>query len=65
MKNSASKDQMMMVAVNCHGYDPTHNNVVNSIGADTCKSCDNCHHWENHKCNINLFDPVLTSVDQV
>jgi hypothetical protein len=64
MKNTASGNQLMMVAVNCPGYDPTRNDVTNTMGVENSKSCDNCHHWEDHHCNINLFDPVLTSLDQ-
>ncbi len=64
MKNTASENQLMMVAVNCPGYDSTESNVTNTIGAHNSKSCDNCKHWEENKCNINLFDPVLTSLDQ-
>lgn len=60
----ASKDQLMMVAVNCPGYKANENNVINSIGASNCKSCNNCDNWQNHKCVVNLFDEVLTSVDQ-
>jgi hypothetical protein len=64
MKNTAGSDQLMMVAVNCPGYEPTSNNVTNTIGASNCKSCDNCHNWQDHNCVVNLFDPVLTSLDQ-
>jgi hypothetical protein len=64
MKNTASRDQLMMVAVNCPGYDPTCHGVTNTIGVENSKSCDNCHHWKDHKCSINLFDPVISSVDQ-
>lgn len=64
MKNTASSDQLMMVAVNCPGYDPTCNNVTNTIGAENSKSCDNCHNWKDHRCSIDLFDPVITSIDQ-
>lgn len=60
----SSKDQLMMVAINCPGYEATNNNFTNSIGANNCKSCDNCNNWQNHKCIINLFDEVLTSIDQ-
>jgi len=60
----SSRDQLMMVAINCPGYEPTQNNFTSSIGADNCKSCDNCHNWKDHNCTINLFDKVLTSIDQ-
>lgn len=63
MENSVSENELMMVAVNCPGYEPTVNNVTNTIGADNCKSCDNCHNWQEHKCVVNLFDPVLASLD--
>lgn len=64
MENTASQNQMMMVAVNCPGYKPTSKDLTNTIGVENSKSCDNCTHWEEHHCNINLFDPVLTSLDQ-
>ena len=28
------------------------------------ESCETCIHWENNKCNINLFDKVLAGLDQ-
>lgn len=55
---------MMMVAVNCPGYNPTCSGVTNTIGIENSKSCNNCKHCEDHRCNINSFDPVLTSLDQ-
>lgn len=64
MENTASREQMMMVAVNCPGYNPTTSDVTNTIGAPNSMSCGNCEHWEDHHCNINLFDPVLTSLYQ-
>lgn len=64
MENTASKEQMMMVAVSCPGYEPIKNNVTNTIGAEDSKSCGNCRNWQDHKCIVNLFDPVLTSLDQ-
>ena len=27
-------------------------------------SCETCIHWEDNRCNIDLFDEVLTSLDQ-
>lgn len=64
MGNYASREQLMMVAVSCPGYEPLTHDVTNTIGAHNCKSCDNCHNWQDHKCVVNLFDPVLTSLDQ-
>lgn len=60
----SSRDQLMMVAVNCSGYEPLESNVINTIGADNCRSCDNCHNWQNQQCVVNMFDKVLTSLDQ-
>lgn len=60
----SSRDQLMMVAVNCPGYEPLRKDVTNTIGAENSKSCDNCHNWQEHRCVVNLFDQVLTSLDQ-
>ncbi|SKA91619.1 hypothetical protein SAMN05428976_11738 [Clostridium sp. USBA 49] len=64
MKNTAGEEQMMMVAANCSGYEAISNAMTNSIGGCNSKSCSNCKHWSNQNCSINLFDSVLTSVDQ-
>ncbi|MCM8711952.1 hypothetical protein M2651_13180 [Clostridium sp. SYSU_GA19001] len=64
MKNIASSEQLMMVAVNCPGYVATSNNFTNTVGANNCKSCTNCSNWQNNKCTVNLFDSVLTDLDQ-
>lgn len=64
MNNSPSREQLMMVAIQCSGYDSLCSNVINTVGAENSMSCENCYHWKNHKCSIDLFDPVLTSIDQ-
>ncbi|MBU5593465.1 hypothetical protein KQI89_17125 [Clostridium sp. MSJ-4] len=56
--------QMMHVANSCPGYSSTMPNVQSNIGGENSKSCANCSHWENSRCQIDLFDDVLTSLDQ-
>lgn len=60
----ANMEQMMHVANSCPGYNATRAGIVSGIGKENGKSCANCDHWENNRCNINLFDEVLTSLDQ-
>ncbi len=60
----ANIQQMMHVANSCPGYSSTHSDIQSNIGGTHSKSCANCNHWQNDKCNINLFDQVLTGLDQ-
>lgn len=56
--------QMMHVANECIGYKPTITNVESNIGNSSSKSCTNCKNLKDGKCIKNLFDEVLTSLDQ-
>jgi hypothetical protein len=60
----ASKQQMAHVAVECPGYEPMREHLVSTIGAEGGVSCGNCHNWQNERCVVNLFDKVLSSLDQ-
>lgn len=60
----ANMEQMMHVAQSCPGYEPMQSYVSNTIGAEDSKSCANCHNFHDNKCVVNLFDNVLTSLDQ-
>ena len=64
MTNSASLQDMMHVAISCHGYTPIKEGFVSTIGSEKCKSCRNCENLRNEKCQVNLYDKVLTSLDQ-
>lgn len=59
-----NRDQMMHVANSCVGYEPTHSGVESNIGTDSSKSCVNCKNLKDGKCVKDLFDTVLTSLDQ-
>jgi len=59
-----NKEQMMHVANSCNGYSGIREGFSDSIGSDESKSCTNCRHLINDKCLKNLFDDVLTSLDQ-
>lgn len=56
--------QMMHVANCCPGYSATISNIESNMGLENSKSCSNCNHWKDKRCNINLFDSVLISLDQ-
>ena len=60
----ANVEQMMHVASSCKGYRCIREGFLNSIGSDESKSCTNCKYFKNDKCIKNLFDEVLTSLDQ-
>ena len=57
-------EQMMHVGNSCKGYRAIREGFTNSIGSDESKSCNNCKYFRNYKCEKNLFDEVLTSLDQ-
>jgi hypothetical protein len=60
----ANIEQMMNVANSCAGYRGIREGFENNIGSETSKSCTNCRYLRNDKCQKNLFDLVLTSLDQ-
>jgi len=64
MANSASLQDRMHVANSCSGYEPISSGFVSSIGSSYSKSCDNCKHFKDQKCESNLYDAVLASLDQ-
>ncbi len=52
-----SMEQRVAVAMNCPGYDSINKGFVAEVPSE--KSCDNCSHFVDKKCNINLYDKVL------
>lgn len=61
--NSASNDQLIAVAQSCSYFD---GGVKTSSFStyDEEISCEVCHHWDGQRCTIDVFDNVLTSMDQ-
>ncbi|MBU3146822.1 hypothetical protein [Clostridium sp. CF012] len=57
-------EQMSHVANSCDGYDSVGTEFQSSIGTPFSKSCNNCHHLKNDKCEVNLYDKVLAGLDQ-
>jgi hypothetical protein len=57
-------EQMTHIANSCIGYDPVGTGFQSSIGTEFSKSCGNCKHLKNDKCEINLYDKVLAGLDQ-
>jgi hypothetical protein len=60
----ARNDQMMHVANSCPGYNPTGSGFQSNIGTERSKSCQNCEHFKSERCEVDLYDTVLTSLDQ-
>lgn len=57
--NFASKEQMRAVAGSCKHFNKTRN-----LSSDRDASCGVCKNWDGNKCQIGVFDRVLTSLDQ-
>ncbi len=61
----ASKEQLRKVALYCDEYNPWRDNLVSSARAyeDKYENCVNCSHYTKEgKCDLNLIDPLLTSM---
>jgi len=61
-----SKMQLRSVGEMCPGYVQAHNISWTLAAEDNEKevSCETCIHWKDNRCKINLFDEVLSSLDQ-
>ncbi|MFX0550204.1 hypothetical protein ACOAKC_12905 [Hathewaya histolytica] len=66
MYNSASLQDMMHVANSCYGYENKNKrkDFISNIGSEESISCINCEHLKHNKCQKNLYDKVLSSLDQ-
>ena len=58
----SSAEQLMAVAFNCSDYSPVISTATSSMNSDI--SCVTCANWKNNKCAIDVFDKVLTGLDQ-
>ncbi|MCG8502794.1 MAG: hypothetical protein MJB12_20605 [Firmicutes bacterium] len=62
--NYAGEAQLMAVAQSCQYFDSggTINSTVSAAAENI--SCNICRNWDGKKCVINVFDNVLTNLDQ-
>lgn len=61
----ASKEQLRKIALYCHEYDPSRSSLTSSARAyeDKYENCINCIHYNKEgKCDLNLIDPILSSM---
>lgn len=59
----ANIDQMISVGENCDLYSPHYDDIVSLATSPVTKSCMTCRHFKDGKCQENVFDSVLTSLD--
>lgn len=67
MKGAAKMEsigQMVGVANSCPGYERKNISFNSGIGNSDTKSCTNCRNLQNGICIKDLYDKVLTSLDQ-
>lgn len=60
----ANVEQLNYVGRSCPGYEKVNGSFQSMTSSGDERSCLNCENYKNNKCVINLFDRVLTSVDQ-
>lgn len=57
-----SQEQLKLVGMSCSHY---HNNSSSMLsGPSFPRSCENCINWTGERCKIDVFDEVLTGLDQ-
>lgn len=64
--NFASDGQLTAVGQSCRDFKPINQRYVTSTMSTAAEdiSCEVCQHWDGERCRINVFDKVLTSLDQ-
>lgn len=61
---TAVAQQNMTVAENCQGYQPIKSEGAFVSGYVSTTSCNNCQNFKDNKCQVNLYDKVLASLDE-
>jgi hypothetical protein len=64
MSNMGSYEQLKTVARNCYGYDGINQGFISKSGDELEKSCTNCKHLVNQKCEKHLYDNVAANLDE-
>ncbi len=64
MSNNSSQAQLKAVAQSCSHFDSggTISSVVSAASENI--SCNICRNWNGQRCTIDVYDSVLTSLDQ-
>lgn len=57
-----SKDQLKLVGQSCSEYH--HDSLYMGTFSSMPVSCETCTHWTGKRCDIDVFDNVLTGLDQ-
>ncbi|MFD3155731.1 hypothetical protein ACFIJ5_02540 [Haloimpatiens sp. FM7330] len=55
--------QLMTVASNCSSFTSNESDFMPSIGSCMSKNCSKCTHCKNNTCELNLYDEMLSSID--
>lgn len=64
--NFGSEDQLTAVAQSCSHFESSTRGYVANVMSSAAEqiSCSECMHWDGARCKIDVFDDVLTSLDQ-
>ncbi|WP_066505761.1 hypothetical protein [Abyssisolibacter fermentans] len=62
----ASNDQLERVARRCSKYNFLRSSgLTSSTGVENNKiTCNNCSHFINNKCNLDLVDEIMVNMDE-
>ena len=62
--SQGSLQDMVQVANNCSAYDSVQSGAMQSSTGAQGKTCKNCKHLKVGKCELDLYDKNLASLDQ-
>ncbi|WDV46177.1 hypothetical protein PV797_00425 [Clostridiaceae bacterium M8S5] len=62
----ASNSQLERVAQRCSKFNAVRSTgLSSSTGEETSRvTCNNCEHFVDHKCNLDLVDEILVNMDE-
>ncbi len=61
MKN-LSMNQLQAIASSCSEYNPMEKQFTSAVGNNS-STCQNCSHYVNKKCNLDLIDEILPNIE--
>lgn len=59
----ANLNELMDVARHCPGYSPQQDSFIDAYKNNDI-SCETCKHFQEHQCELNLYDKIAAGLDQ-
>ncbi|WP_373897543.1 hypothetical protein ACER0A_012265 [Haloimpatiens sp. FM7315] len=56
--------ELMCVGTTCSNFESGEDLFMPSIGTSLSKTCSKCNHCKNNYCELNLYDNIVSSIDE-